>query len=69
MTVGSADRQKPTQKLYELLAQKNYRVNSLVCDTLNDFEGNNQICGVTHQLDIVTIMTLYSSRHTTLSLT
>ncbi len=23
MTVGSADRQKPTQKLYELLAQKN----------------------------------------------
>ncbi len=30
MKVGSADLQKPTQKLHELLAQKNYRVNSLV---------------------------------------
>ncbi len=37
MTVGSADRQKPTQKLYELLAQKNHRVNSLVCYGFNMF--------------------------------
>ncbi len=33
MTVGSADRQKPTQKLDELLAQKTHKVNSLVRDT------------------------------------
>ncbi len=29
MTVGSADRQKPTQKLDELLAQKTHKVHSL----------------------------------------
>ncbi|MEA5597717.1 hypothetical protein [Rivularia sp. UHCC 0363] len=55
MTVGSADRQKPTQKLDELLAQKTHKVNSLVSDTLSDFERNNIVCSVTHQLGIVII--------------
>ncbi len=55
MTVGSADRQKPTQKLDELLAQKTHKVHSLACDTLSYFERNNIVCGVTHQLGIVTI--------------
>ncbi len=50
MTVGSADRQKPTQKLYELLAQKNHKVNTLVCDASTNWKENCNFDSVTHQL-------------------
>ncbi len=58
MTVGSADRQKPTQKLYELLAQKNHKVNTLVCDAMRKFERSNKVYSVTYHQPFVTIMTL-----------
>ncbi len=48
MTVGSADRQKPTQKLDELLAQKTHKVYSLVCDASINFVRGYKTCSVTH---------------------